>query len=272
MDDFILGLAPSSADESAKEFVSSIVVLASSSNKTIITSMLRVVPWLIRQTSPKQCLSLVHLNLVPQLLSAINVQSLSFADGQGLILLVAGLLVQLLNLASLYSLAKLEIEHHLDRQAVHEAVLKHILVPSEGFIRHICLNRLSISTEALSNHFMSLLMQILHISPYHPQTMDFVQTLPIVLSIPSFLTFYSFDVTIESFLDDLIVVQSEWDRKGGSIRRSGRIISRCLVMEGFSDVLEQLMTTDKEGDSGGYAVEFSISLSNLFGVNCADLE
>ncbi|KAK2943255.1 hypothetical protein BLNAU_21827 [Blattamonas nauphoetae] len=260
LDDFILGLVPLSADESTKEFVSSMVVLASSANQTIITSMLRMVTTLIRQTSPKQRLSLVHLNLVPHLLSAINVRSLSFADGQDLILFVAGLLIQLLSLASLHTLAKLEAEHHLNRQAVHEAVLQHILVPSEEFIRHICLNRLSISTEALSNQFMSFLTQILHISPYHVPTMDFIRTLPIVLSIPSFLTFCSFDPTIESFLDDVIVVQSEWDRQGGSVRQSGIVISRLLPMEGFSDVLEQLMTTDKEGDSGGYAVDHSSSL------------
>ncbi|KAK2943245.1 hypothetical protein BLNAU_21817 [Blattamonas nauphoetae] len=271
-DDFIRGLVPSSHAESAKEFVTSMVVLTSSANQIPVPETLDLLIDLIMSSSSNVHLSLINLNLVPQLLSSLNPQSLSFEDAPDVVLFVASLLSQLLQISSPHSLIKLEIENNWDRSALHDTTLAHLLVPSEGFIRHVCLNRPSFEEKEISLIFMSLLMQILHISPYHPPTMDFIQTLPIVLSIPSMLTSCPSDQSKFYCLTDLLAEQTECIKRDGSNRRSNTIVARFLANEGFSDVLEQMMMADEEGDSGSYIVACSISLSCMFGINPATLD
>ncbi|KAK2942352.1 hypothetical protein BLNAU_22739 [Blattamonas nauphoetae] len=268
---FIYSLVPSSPQKSVQEFVDLIAVFISSANQPIIQATLKVIVRLINRSSPTLLLLLINADLISRIVSSLLPISLPFSEAQELhsnLLVIVRTSLWLVTPQGLETLKQENQKLH----DIQEAVLKHILVPSKKYIGYVCGLRHSLVNSSLSNPFSSLLICFLKISPSHPPTLDFIQTLPIALSISSFLTFSSSNVTIKSFLDELNVLQTEWFEQDETICGSGTVVTRLLTREGFSDVLEQLMMTDKKGDNRGSIMEYSISLSDLFGMNIRDLE
>ncbi|KAK2940593.1 hypothetical protein BLNAU_24507 [Blattamonas nauphoetae] len=274
-DPFILGLVPSSPDESVLNFVTSMIVLASSANQILLYHSDLVVSFFSSHSelaSTTIRLSLINLDLIPQLLSAINTQSLSLEEAPNIVLSLIDVITHSLSLTSPQHRARIEIEHLWGTQAIYDTVLAHILVPSGEFIRHLCLNHHMFHNDSISVKFVPLLMTILQICHYHQPSIDFIQTLPLFITILNYITFCSSDLPISYCLYDLLDELQEWSQPDDNIHQSGTTGTRLLMMEGFSDVLEEMIVIDKEGENGGYVMEYSISLSNLFGGNCADLE
>ncbi|KAK2960278.1 hypothetical protein BLNAU_4831 [Blattamonas nauphoetae] len=172
-DTFLNSLA-SNSDDSLTNFVQSIVVLTSSPNRAISTAVMRILRRLIWNISAKRRLAFFKADLITQLIIPLNPQSLSLSDCED----IHNDLIVTINcclwLATPYGLEQLEIEDGNEQQAVHEIVLKQLLTPSEKYIRLLCVNRFSIISEDLADAFLALLSALIHRSPYHQRTMDFV--------------------------------------------------------------------------------------------------
>ncbi|KAK2960245.1 hypothetical protein BLNAU_4798 [Blattamonas nauphoetae] len=130
-------------------------------------------------------LALVKANLVPQLIITLNPQSLPSTEGKNIHVHILTIIRTTIWLATPYGLAQLKIEDGNEQQAVHETVLKQVLMPSEQYICHLCVNRYSVIDGELSCEFMATLVKILQISQYYQPTMDFVLHMPVILIVPS---------------------------------------------------------------------------------------
>ncbi|KAK2963957.1 hypothetical protein BLNAU_1034 [Blattamonas nauphoetae] len=255
------------ADESLKDFVQSIVVLLSSANRVIIAAAMKMLDSLLTYCSDQDRLSLATADLIPQIITTINPLSLSLSDCEYIRTYLISSIFYLLWLATPDGLRKLGIQDGNEQQTVHETVLKQVMVPSEKYICHLCVNRFSIIDSEQSKYFLALLARLTQICPYHQPTMKFVLHMPIVLTIPSCLTFFETENSIWTFLFVLINSKEGRTQQGINIRRSKTAVFRCLRMEGIEDVMEEKLLNEKETSLGKNIVNNSIKLSNWLGMD-----
>ncbi|KAK2939907.1 hypothetical protein BLNAU_25184 [Blattamonas nauphoetae] len=169
-------------------------------------------------------------------------------------------------LATPIVLANLGIEGENEQQAVHETVLQQVLVTSEKYICHSCVNRYSIVEGEQSEYFLELLTQLLEICPYSQPTMESVLHMPVILTIPSCLTFFENENSINNFVVLMIISQHEWNKTRGTQRQMCKTLHRVLRMEGIEDVIDTKLRNDKAVYGGGIVAN-SISWNNLLGMN-----
>ncbi|KAK2964064.1 hypothetical protein BLNAU_1145 [Blattamonas nauphoetae] len=158
--------------ESLTNFVQSIVVLISSASNVITTAAMKMLKTLFSNCSPQVQLTLVKAELIPQLITTLNPQSVSLSDCQHIHTCLILCIINSVWLSTPYGLTSLEIEDRDEQQAVRETVFQQVLVPSEKYIWHLCKNRFSIIEREQSIAFMALLADLLQISPYYQPTMD----------------------------------------------------------------------------------------------------
>ncbi|KAK2948239.1 hypothetical protein BLNAU_16858 [Blattamonas nauphoetae] len=117
--------------DSLTDFVQSIGVLISSPYQNITRATMKMLTTLQSNCSFQIRLSLVKADLIPQLISTLNPQSISFAGT----LDIHNNLIYLINnfnwIAAPYGLASLEITDENGQQVVHETVFQQVLAPSE---------------------------------------------------------------------------------------------------------------------------------------------
>ncbi|KAK2953073.1 hypothetical protein BLNAU_12062 [Blattamonas nauphoetae] len=222
---------------------------------------------LIFFSSAQVRISLVKADLVPQLITTLNPLSLSFAEAVNVHACLLTILTKSVWLATPYGLQQLGIKDKKEQQAVHETILTQVLVPSEKYIRHLCMNRFSIIDGEQSYYFMSVLARHLEISPYYQPTMDFVLDMPVFLTIPSSLTFFENDTSIWNILFSMLEFQWEWNKHGRDVRQMGKTIHRLLRMEGTEDSIEEKLQNDQNEFDGRLMVANSIGWNNLQGMN-----
>ncbi|KAK2944115.1 hypothetical protein BLNAU_20947 [Blattamonas nauphoetae] len=198
-DSFLNSLA-SNSDDSSTDFVQSIGVLLSSTSQVITAITMMMIRNLISNCSTKLHLSLIKSDLIPQLINTLNVLSLSFAEAVDIHINVMNLIIHSVWFLTPGGLTYLEIVDENEQQAVHETILTQVLVPSEQYIWHLCVNRYSIVGEEQSKEFMLLLAWLIRICPYYQPTRDFVLHMPVIPTIPSCLTYFEYDDPIYSFL------------------------------------------------------------------------
>ncbi|KAK2954150.1 hypothetical protein BLNAU_10967 [Blattamonas nauphoetae] len=254
-------------DESLTNFIQSIVVLISSASQVIITATMELLAGLIVNCSSNIRLTLVKANLIPQLIRTFNPQSRSFAEIEDTRSGLIDVIAWSFSLSTPDGLAQPGFQGHNEQQAIHETVLKQILVPSESYICHLCVNRYSIIDGDLSTEFMRLLAYLLRICPYYQPTMDFVLHMPVFLTIPSCLTFIENSYSIGTFLLSIIGAQWIWNEKMGEERQMWKSVDRKLRMEGIEDVVEQKLQNNKDEIFGGRVAVNSIRWNNLQGMN-----
>ncbi|KAK2961577.1 hypothetical protein BLNAU_3375 [Blattamonas nauphoetae] len=269
-DAFLLSLGRTDNDSSIN-FVSSIVVLLSSPGQVIPTAAMEMLASLFLFCSLKILLALVKADLIPQIITTLNPQSLSFSDAVDIHTNFINLITYSLWLSTPDCLDKLATEDENEQQAVHETVLKQVLAPSEEYVWHLCENRYSIVDGDQSQEFLFLLARLLRICSSYQPTLDFVLSLPVVLTIPSCLTFFENEETILSFLEDMVDTQQEWNKKRGEERQMGNKILRMLRMEGIEDVIEAKLQNDAN-IFGRWIVDKSIEWNNLQGMNVPERE
>ncbi|KAK2942367.1 hypothetical protein BLNAU_22710 [Blattamonas nauphoetae] len=253
-------------DESLRNFIQSFLVLISSGSKTITIAVMEMLDGLTLFCSHKIVLALFKADLIPQLITTLNPHSLSFADAEDIHISLMTSLSFSLELPTLGTLAFHKINDRNEQQAVHETVLKQVVVPSEKYIWHLCVNRHSIIDGKQSFRFLALLARLLEICPYYQPTMEFVLHMPVVLTISSCLSFFEHENSIWAFLYEMINSQREWNKRG-EVQKKGKTVHRMLRMEGIEDVTEERLQNDRNGDFGGGIVNKSIEWNNLLGMN-----
>ncbi|KAK2956571.1 hypothetical protein BLNAU_8411 [Blattamonas nauphoetae] len=209
-------------DESLTNFIQSIGVLISSASQAITTASMEILEAQLNHCSEKLRLTFVKADLIPQLINTLNPLSLSFAEAVDIHASLMTVINQTVFLATQDGLEDLEIEEDDEQQIVHDTVLEQVLIPSEKYIWHLCVNRFSIIDDDQSEYFLELLARLLHISPYHQPTMDFVLHMPVVLA-----------------------NQLEWNRQCLEVRKKGKTVQRMLRMEGIEEVNEAKLRNNK---------------------------
>ncbi|KAK2956983.1 hypothetical protein BLNAU_8058 [Blattamonas nauphoetae] len=270
--DAFLDSFESSSDESSTKFVQCIVVLISSASQVITMAAMKIHQNLMWLCSTKNLLLLITADLIPHLINTLNPLSLSYAEGVGIHINIMKSVRPSLLLTTSNGLEQLGIEVHDERQAVHETVFQRVLVPSEKYIRHLCVNRYSIVDRGMSNKFMVLLVRLLHICHDHQPTLDCVLHMPIVLTIPRCLSFFEYDDTIYHSLNSMIGAKLDWNKTMGTKRQMEKNVHRMLRMEGIDDVMEEKLQNDQNEFIGRWIVAFSIDWNNLQGLNHPERE
>ncbi|KAK2953215.1 hypothetical protein BLNAU_11841 [Blattamonas nauphoetae] len=172
----------------------------------------------------------------------------------------------------LATLCSLEIKDYYEQQAIHEMFFKRVLIPSEKYIWHLCVNRYSIIDGEQSLEFLFLLAHLLRISPSYQPTMEIVLHLPVVLTVPSCLSFFENDNSIWNFLAVTNIAQWEWNITRGKERQLWKTMHRILRMEGIDDANEETLQNNKEGMWGSSVVEKSMEWNTLQGTNVPEQE
>ncbi|KAK2953283.1 hypothetical protein BLNAU_11746 [Blattamonas nauphoetae] len=90
---------------------------------------------------------------------------------------------------------------------------------------------------------------------------------PVVLTIPSSLTFFVDDASIWCFHALMVRSQEEWIEQGRILGRSSALLLRSLRMEGFSDVSEQRVPNTGREAITKMIVGYSTDLSIMLGMN-----
>ncbi|KAK2953791.1 hypothetical protein BLNAU_11194 [Blattamonas nauphoetae] len=260
------------ADESSTNFVRSIVVLLSSPSHAVVPAAMKILETLMDFCSATVDLALVKADLIPQLIITLHPLSLSLADAVDIHINVMTIIHNTHWPATPFGLNELRIEDGNEQQAVHETTFQQILVPSEQYIYHLCVNRFSIVDGEQSKSFLALLTQILRICTYHQPTMDFVLNMPIFVTIPSCLTYIEGERSIHYFLFNMVDAQRKWNNLRGPKRLMWKKAHRMLRMEGIEAVIEAKLQNDKSGNRGEWIVDESIEWSNLLGMNLPEDE
>ncbi|KAK2960176.1 hypothetical protein BLNAU_4729 [Blattamonas nauphoetae] len=267
MADALLSSRVSSSDDSWTNFIQCIVVLISSPSLVITAATMEMLGTLIRNCSTKVHFTLVKADLIPQLVITLNILSLSFTEAEDIHTNLVKIIDNCLFLSTPLGLSLLRIKDREKRQTVHETVLKHVLVPSEEYICHLCVNRFSIVDGDQSKSFLALLAQILERSPYYRPTLEFVLNTPVILTIPSCLTYFDNDDSILKFMRLMAEIQDRWNTQRGYERHIWKTMDQMLRMEGFCDAIEQRLRNDQDTNSGRFIGLFSIEWNNKLGTN-----
>ncbi|KAK2947872.1 hypothetical protein BLNAU_17197 [Blattamonas nauphoetae] len=177
--DALLGSFGPTTDLSSRDFVQSVVVLLSTPSQAITTAAMNMLNSFVLFNSATVRLGLVKADLIPQIINTLNPQSLSFAESVDIHIYLMKIIDFSFWLAAPLGLEDLEIEDRNEQLAVRETIFKQILLPSEKYICHLCVNRYSIDHEKLSERFLYLLSQLLQLCTYHKPTIDFVLLMPL---------------------------------------------------------------------------------------------
>ncbi|KAK2957613.1 hypothetical protein BLNAU_7512 [Blattamonas nauphoetae] len=216
-------------------------------------------------------LALVQADLIPHLINSLNLQSLSFSETVDIHLHLMKIILNSFRFATPYGLEQLEIEDYNTQQAVHKTIFQQVVVPSEQYIGHLCVNRFSIVDGSQSYSFLDLLATILQISPSYQPTMEFVLRMPVFLTIPSCLTFFEYDRSIWDFLWEMKYIQQKWNTARREVRQMWKTIHRMLRMEGIEDAIEEKLQNDEHKYFGREIVREAIEWNNLLGMNLLKL-
>ncbi|KAK2942288.1 hypothetical protein BLNAU_22815 [Blattamonas nauphoetae] len=224
---------------------------------------------LLDLSSPQFRLELIEAQLIPQIIISLNPQSSVVRETLRMNASLLNLIASSLDLATQEELALLKIEPNREQQKVFQTVHNHVLVPSKGYILHLCEHHYSIEIWHTLYYFVRVLYRLLQISPYYQPTLDFVLDMPIILTIPSCLTFFDDDADMRfnlQFLDD---ARCKWNKQAENIRRSGTILLRSLRMEGLEDVSEQRLPNNlcQRNLVFSFFAPFSIGWSTMLGIN-----
>ncbi|KAK2944987.1 hypothetical protein BLNAU_20105 [Blattamonas nauphoetae] len=257
-------------DESSTDFVHNIVVLTSLPSHAITTAAIELLYDLLTLCTTKCLLALVKADLISQLITSLNPQSLSFAETCDIHITLMDIIPTSFRLTTPNGLTLLTIKDRDEQEADCETVLKRVLVPSEKYICHLCVNRYSIVDGELSYTLLKLLTLLLDLCPYYQPTMDFVLHLPVCLTIPSCLTFFENESPIWVFLDFMHYFQQRWNITWGEGRQMWKAILRMLRMEGLDDVTEENQQNDQDEEGESIVVE-SIEWNNQLGMNVPQL-
>ncbi|KAK2952930.1 hypothetical protein BLNAU_12106 [Blattamonas nauphoetae] len=221
------------------------MVLISSIDQTITAAVLAKLRTLIKRCSTTYRFTLVKADLIPQLINTLNPQTLSFTEAEDIHINLMKLILESLWLATPYGLTCLEIADTFEPQSLLATIFMQTVAPAEGYICHLCVNRYSIVDGEQSRLFLILLARLLRISPFYRPTLEIVLHMPVVLTIPSSLTFFEAEQSIRPFLDGMIAHQRERNRTWREELQMWKEVDRMLRMEGIEDVMEEKLRNDK---------------------------
>ncbi|KAK2942550.1 hypothetical protein BLNAU_22537 [Blattamonas nauphoetae] len=246
-------------------FIESITTLLSSPYSTVVSaafSLLRPTivssPLIVRR-------DLVESDIIPKVLATIHPHTLPISGNEKKFDDLVTIITQGIKCALPSDLWTLNIKTAGDRLNLRKMIFQKVVQPSSRFVMFLITNRSVLSGDLLFS-FVYLLCKLLHISPFHPPTLEFVFSTPIVTALSNSLAFSESNPRNVSYL--IIIEQSlkEWQYEDSKVAKSGKRVTQAQFSEGFEDHLEQLLIHHK-GDSGLDVGVKSVSISQLLGSN-----
>ncbi|KAK2955137.1 hypothetical protein BLNAU_9866 [Blattamonas nauphoetae] len=119
--------------------------------------MMEILEHLILDCSSNIHLNLVKADLIPHLITHLNPLSLSFTDSQEIHSHLTSIISSSIWLATQYGLRNLQIKDWNEQQTIHDTVFHQVLIPSEPYLRHLCVNFRAMAERGQSSHFMQIL-------------------------------------------------------------------------------------------------------------------
>ncbi|KAK2950822.1 hypothetical protein BLNAU_14240 [Blattamonas nauphoetae] len=194
VDSFLFDLVPSSHQESSRTFVESVVELISVPNQKIVIAALDLVQHIFHHSSLYTQHILVNNGLITRIISSLDILSLSFTDSEAIHFSLLIILLVTVSYSANAALVTLDTVYTDIHQTFCGILHNCVVLPSEGYIHHLCKNRYLIKDNYQSYLFVNLLLQLLGASLCHPTTMELVLNMPICLAIPSSITFFDRDI------------------------------------------------------------------------------
>ncbi|KAK2945106.1 hypothetical protein BLNAU_19955 [Blattamonas nauphoetae] len=219
-DELILCLVPD--DESTSSFVESIMILLSSQIKVVMMATLKFVQVVLMFSSPSAQLQLVQDDLVAGIVTTLNLKSCSFTEDNEIIHILRSIVALSIWLATFDGLQELERTDPSDQLEVHEAVFKHVILPSKDYLNNLFRSRFMRFEENQPRLVRVLASQTIRISPFHEPTMMLSTSLPLALVVVTGLTVRESEFSVWDDLVDLMNMKREWTEAGGNFDRMGR--------------------------------------------------
>ncbi|KAK2950200.1 hypothetical protein BLNAU_14886 [Blattamonas nauphoetae] len=256
-----------SSSGSPSGFVESISTLLTSPHSKVVNTALSFLFNVTASSTENRC-RLVASDIVSNVLATVQPHTLPISGNESKFndLIVIIITEHCISLALPFYLNLLGITTAVDQYNHHEMIFQKVVLPSSHFSIYLISNWLILNRN-LMDSFMILLSTIFEIGPFHRPTLEYVVASPIVMGFSSCLSFVEMNGVLNnmfSFINDSL---DEWKKEGPEVAQSGKRMMQALFSEGFEDTLEQMLTINKDGNSGRYIIDYCRSISQRLGSN-----
>ncbi|KAK2961006.1 hypothetical protein BLNAU_4093 [Blattamonas nauphoetae] len=262
IDDFLKTTGHGSSHPAAG-FVDSIVVLLSSSHRTIYSDTLSLLARFTNQFSSK----LKGSELIPRILSTPRLRDLSEVDDKTELNKILEILFR-----SVGSFPTKISEYkcyyrNTDVQALREVMLHRTVIPIEQSLIQIYRHPHLLSWNDEYKEAFTLLSKLFHASAYHQPTLDFIRSSRIPLVFQSLLS-NGEDEDAQYWIFYLML--SDFSRRETDIDKivgGGKILLQALEQEGFMNHLDQTRFHNNSAKNGRHVMVCSYPILNMLGMN-----
>ncbi|KAK2953284.1 hypothetical protein BLNAU_11747 [Blattamonas nauphoetae] len=264
--DKIVAELVSTSPGSSAAFFDSVLVLLSSPHSMVAESAFTFLNSVLLSCSSAIRLLFVEVDFITNMFAIIQPHTLPIARNVGRIHSLIGLIKNSIKIASPLHLEKLGVTDEVNTFNHREIICQKAVIPSGQFVTFLISNRYLLD-KWLFHQFMELLCTLVDISPYHRPTLEFVLASPIVMAIPSRLSFYE---DTRPVYDTLPLINNSfrlWGRREAEAVPSSKRMIQALVSEGFEDMLDQVMMFNESASFGDDIIEESQIFSHFLGSN-----
>ncbi|KAK2950196.1 hypothetical protein BLNAU_14882 [Blattamonas nauphoetae] len=258
----VTDLVPSS-NGSTSGFVDSIASLLSCPHSIVVAAAISFLRSSTRAVSLEIRCRLVESDLVSTSLVSLQPHTLSLSASEDIFDKQLQIIEECLKLAHPFTLLKLGITVEDDAISHHEILFQKVVIASSQFVTFLISNRFILNGKLLAS-FMSLLVKLLIIAPFHLPTLEFVIASPIVMAFFSCLSIVKDSKQLLCALDNINTLIKIWKKQSSEVSQSGKQILQALISEGFENSLEQMLMINKGGAYGFRFVRACESISNSF--------
>ncbi|KAK2956630.1 hypothetical protein BLNAU_8471 [Blattamonas nauphoetae] len=256
-----------SPDTTQSRFIDSIYILVSSPHTKIVSAALAFLEGSFMSSSKRYKTQVFDVDFVPRILSIIQPHTLTVSGNENLFCSLNHILSSSINLAHSRCMDTFGITEPPTLHNRREIIFQRHIQPLSQYLSFLCSNRYFFATVESSGGMQSLLGRVLQISPFHHPTLEFVLASPIVMTIPSFLSFVEHSGALWNILADILYLMCEWKKHSTEVAQSGKRMIRALLSDGMEDTLEQLLLSNQNCDFSGGVVLNCVFVLRLLGWN-----
>ncbi|KAK2961646.1 hypothetical protein BLNAU_3444 [Blattamonas nauphoetae] len=264
----ITDLVPSSAG-SPSGFIDSILTLVSSPHSTVAASALSFLQKTTFASSKEIRSRLVKSDLVSKVLATIQPHTLPVVGNEEIFVTLIHLFEHFVSLASPTSLIDIDTTV-ADAFNHREMIFEKVVLPSSQLMAFLISNRNMLKGD-LFKSFISLMANLLDISPFHRPISEFILASPIVRTFSRCLSFVEDDFCLFDATKTFSQSLEEWRNHGPEVVQSGKRMMQALISDGFEDTLEQMLK-HRHSIFGRYIVVKCSFFSQFLGSNVDDAE
>ncbi|KAK2961830.1 hypothetical protein BLNAU_3267 [Blattamonas nauphoetae] len=292
----------SNSTGSPSDFLESIFTLLSSPHLRVVAAALSLLYQITSQTSTEMHLRLVETDFIGNILTHVHQHTQQIAGNDTILCSLLGILEVILFIAQPIVFREIGVITPFDAFNHRDLIFQEVISPSSPFLHHLCRNVFFLS-RSLSHSFLRLLDTLLHLSPFHRATLEFVLAAPIVMAFASCLSLVEEWNPLRASLRSISrslkewkeqpanhlsqvkywegythpfehmfrsASRNEWKHEVPDAQRSGKQILAVLISEGFEDTLDEMLMHEKGRLHDLAVFNECRDLSRWLGSNVAD--